>query len=148
MIPLVSRTWAAWLVPLALTLAGCGDSDPVALGPDTPEPDAIDTTAPSAPTSIRLRAMYHQLFLDWAPSPEQDVVGYVVYRSLDRGATWAPVTGTLAGTTFQDQPWGRVYYRVAAVDTSANQGAFSSVVGYTAPRGGPKLLLTPADPLS
>ena len=130
--PQNGRTWAAWILPVALMIAGCGDSDPMS-------PNPIDTTPPSVPAAVELSALYDHLEVTWAPNAEADLAGYVVSRSLDDGATWTPVSATpFTENTFEDGKYPLVQYRVAAVDASSNQSAFSSAVGYRAPNDRPK----------
>jgi hypothetical protein len=131
--PQNGRTWAAWILPLALTFAGCGDSDPAS--PNQP----IDTTPPSVPAAVELFARHDFLEVTWAPNAEADLAGYVVARSLDDGVTWTQVAeAPLTENTFEDGKYPLVQYRVAAVDVASNQSAYSSAVGYRVPNDRPK----------
>ncbi|UCF79682.1 MAG: hypothetical protein JSW03_05430 [Candidatus Eiseniibacteriota bacterium] len=86
--------------------------------------------------------------LSWMPSPDADVVGYYVYRSIDaqdfNAITSTPLsqvsyldTNVLAGVTY--------YYSVTAVDDADNESPISQSVSATAPSGAPSVtrLLAP-----
>jgi hypothetical protein len=122
-----------------LGAGGCGDSTS-----DTVE---VDTTPPSAPSSLALAPDESSLTITWAANSEADLAGYVLERSLDRGQTWAPVSETvLTESSWVDTLRGRADYRVAAVDLSDNQSAYSDTATWIAPSGGPGKI--PANPAS
>lgn len=78
--------------------------------------------------------------LTWNPSPDADVVGYNVYRSIT-GEDYGVLTGALLGeTSYLDTEVlaGMIYYyRVTAVDNSDNESPISQAVSATAPSGAP-----------
>ena len=84
-----------------------------------------DTTAPTAPGSLRAATSGDDVTLDWAASTDEvGVTGYTVHRSTEAGFTpsaatkVADVTGT--GYTDLDRPAGTYYYRVTARDAAGN----------------------------
>lgn len=132
MTPTKSRRWTAWLLPLAVGLAGCGSD---ILAPN----EVVDTTAPSVPVGLGLAASDGILAVTWTPNAEADLAGYVVTRSLDDGVTWTIATTTLlTECEFEEAAPSKVQYRVAAVDVASNQSGFSSSVGYLRPTDRPK----------
>jgi len=94
----------------------------------------VDTTPPSAPTSLAAAAGDGLVELTWNPSPENDVAGYSVYRSGD-GSNYTLVTPLLvSGTGWLDDSVvnGLTYsYFVTATDLSGNQSPASVVVWAT-----------------
>jgi hypothetical protein len=121
----------------ALVAAGCGQTS------DT----EVDTTPPNAPSSLALDPDESSLTISWADNSEVDLAGYVLERSDDRGQTWAPVSGDpLTESSYVDTLHGRADYRVAAVDLSDNQSAYSETATWISPSGGPGKL--PENPAS
>lgn len=104
------------------------ESEPVASRQVTPR----DTTPPGVPTGVSARIGESEALLVWRLSPEPDVAGYFVERSVgldqpyDR-LTQTPVPAgsphwrdtTAAGAT-------RYFYRVVAVDENGNESAPSN----------------------
>jgi fibronectin type 3 domain-containing protein len=99
----------------------------------------VDVYAPSAPILAVPGAAPGRLALFWSASPENDVAGYLVYRSTDpnQPKPWALLTqALLTRTTFTDEnvdPGKTYYYYVIAVDTAGNKSQPSEVVSETAP---------------
>lgn len=141
MTPDFGRTVTALLIPLAIAFAGCGDTEPLTLGPGP------DTTPPAVPTDVVLAEQSDHLEIVWAANAEPDLAGYFVVRSFDSGETWEAVNeAPITETSIEDLKYALVQYRVASVDLSSNQSAYSDAVGYSAPTGGPKNPHTPDDP--
>ncbi|MGH2570610.1 MAG: hypothetical protein ACRDGR_05250, partial [bacterium] len=100
----------------ALVAGGCGQTSET----------VVDTTPPNAPSSLALDPDESSLTISWADNSEADLAGYTLERSMDRGQTWAPVTAdVLTESSYVDTLHGRADYRVAAVDLSDNQSAYS-----------------------
>jgi hypothetical protein len=118
-------------VILAFAFVGCGDSGDNTLSfLDDPIPD---TTPPGAPTNLAVSHSGAALLVSWAENTEPDLAGYVLQRSLDRGSSWSSVADSaLTEASFEDNYYTRADYRVAAVDSSANQSAYT-LATYIAP---------------
>ena len=75
--------------------------------------------------------------LSWAPSPERDVAGYVVYRATEAGALARVGSTTVPTTVFVDRdvPPGPYRYAVTARDAGAraNESARSNEVTVSVP---------------
>ncbi|MCS4193549.1 surface protein [Salinibacter ruber] len=91
-----------------------------------------DVTPPSVPSGLTATAGGREVSLDWDANTEADLVGYRLYRDTTTFADTTeatPVTDTLVtGTSFTDTdlPAGtKQHYRIAAVDTAANQSGLS-----------------------
>ena len=100
----------------------------------------VDIYPPSAPGGISIVAAPGKLSMFWAPNPESDIAGYLVYRSIDRNTpidNWTVLTSTVwTRTTFTDQnvePGKTYYYYLRAVDTSGNKSEPSEIVSETVP---------------
>ena len=96
-----------------------------------------DTTPPSAPANLVAIPSEGSVRLSWSPSPEADLVGYVVYRAAP-GAEFARVGSTRAPTTVftdRDVPSGDQRHVVTAVDGAArpNESAPSNETRVTVP---------------
>ncbi len=102
---------------VALNAVGCSN--------DSATSPVVDTVAPSpvldvdaavvTPTSVEVT---------WAASPEADVVGYRVFRSVNGlAATLAVTVGTTDWTDSAVQLGSAYVYEVAAVDQAGNEGA-------------------------
>ena len=86
-----------------------------------------DTTAPSAPGSLRGSFLGGALLLRWAASG--DDVGIAGYRiSLDGTSLRTTRAGTLAATTIGFRPVGRSVYTLTAFDAAGNESAASTPV--------------------
>ncbi len=117
----------------AFAVAGCTTDNPVAAL------SGLDATAPGAPTSLQAEARDGALVLSWDASADADVAGYNVYRYQPDPArensyvkvNSAIITGTeyLVADAGAEASW----YRVKAVDTSANSSAASGALQATAP---------------
>jgi beta-glucanase (GH16 family) len=88
---------------------------------------SVDTTPPSAPTSVVASGGDAQVTLGWSANAESDLAGYRVYRNGVR-------VGSPTTTSFTDSGLsnGTSYtYYVTAVDTSGNESAHSATVSAT-----------------
>ncbi len=73
------------------------------------------------------------LQLTWTANPETDIAGYKIYRSTNAASGFALVTQA-TGTSFTDTGLtnGTIYYyKIAAVDTAAQESGSSAVVSAT-----------------
>ncbi|SNS27311.1 hypothetical protein SAMN05421770_101289 [Granulicella rosea] len=72
--------------------------------------------------------------LSWAPSLEDDLAGYVVYRRADNSQAWTRLTPEpIEPTSFEDKttPGASFHYRVTAVDQTGNESKPSGEVRAT-----------------
>jgi endoglucanase len=96
-----------------------------------------DPNPPGAPTGLSVTSVdSDSITLDWNDNPESDLSKYRIYRSRSGGFT--PGSGTHAGDSLSSsyadtelEPRTTYYYRVCAVDTSANESPPSSEVSGT-----------------
>lgn len=89
---------------------------------------AIDTFPPSVPASITALAGPDSIEVSWQRSPESDLKGYYVYRSVNGGALERQ-GGLVSVPTFSDRnvEHGKTYrYEVSAVDQKNNESAKSA----------------------
>ncbi len=86
-----------------------------------------DSVAPVMPGNLSATGSLSGISLSWTVNTENDMAGYYVYRSTSASGPWTKLTGSLlTSTNFFDTtaPVGASsYYRVTAVDTSANESA-------------------------
>mgnify|MGYP003672518331 CR=1 FL=1 len=90
---------------------------------------AIDTTAPSAPTSVSAKDEFEQATISWVNPTVDDFSHVDVYGSNSSGSGFALI-GTSAGTTFTEPELGTGvtrYYKLKAVDYTGNASGFSGV---------------------
>lgn len=76
---------------------------------------------PASPVITRVAAGNHQLAVSWTPSPEPNVVGYRVWRSVDGGATYALVANPAPDVhAYTDTGLvnGTYWYKVEAISDS------------------------------
>jgi hypothetical protein len=90
-------------------------------------------TPPSAPIELIVSSRtINSLELIWAPNPEQDVTGYIVFRSLTMNGTFKSVsTELITETQFIDTNLVEntiYYYKLKAVDDAELASEFSEVV--------------------
>jgi hypothetical protein len=81
-----------------------------------------DIFPPSVPASVTALAAPNSIEVSWQRSPEADLKGYLVYRSVNGGA-FEPIGSMLNLPTFSDLQveHGKTYaYRIAAVDQKNN----------------------------
>lgn len=99
-----------------------------------------DTFPPAAPDAVTVAASPNEISIFFASNLENDIAGYVVYRSTDREAaleTWIPMNEELLKTnTYRDDrvETGKTYfYFVIAIDTRGNKSVASEIVSDTVP---------------
>ena len=93
------------------------------------ETSAIDTTAPSAPTSVSAKDEFEQATVSWVNPTVDDFSHVDVYGSNSSGSGFALI-GKSAGTTFTEPELGTGvtrYYKLKAVDYTGNASVYSSV---------------------
>jgi len=94
---------------------------------------ALDVTPPVQLTGLTAFSGHARNRLSWDASIAPDLAGYNVYRDTSAGGAFATkVNGALiAATTYDDTTYGAegvvYYYKVTAVDTSANESVKSDV---------------------
>ncbi len=89
-----------------------------------PGPDA---SPPAQPQQLSAARSDHGAVLQWQPCPDEDLVGYHVYRAEDHG--WRKVSGApciWASYVDRDPPARGCCYAVAAVDIAANTSSMSA----------------------
>ena len=109
----------------AIAEAAAGDVDCAALKGGAPVPESV---APRASPSIRAQPGIATVRVSWAPSPDDDVLGYRVERAPRAGGPWTRLTAEPVRSPFFDATVvnGRTYrYSVVPVDTVGNVGARS-----------------------
>ncbi len=87
-----------------------------------------DIFPPSVPASITALAAPNSIEVSWQRSPEPDLKGYLVYRSVN-GGSYQPLGGLITLPTFSDHAveHGKTYgYEVSAVDQKHNQSEKSA----------------------
>ena len=90
-----------------------------------------DTTPPAAPTDLTATADDTSISLDWADNGEHDLASYSVYRSTTSGSGYARIASDLTTSAYTDAAVSdgvTHYYIVTAVDTAANESAYSAEV--------------------
>jgi fibronectin type 3 domain-containing protein len=100
----------------------------------------VDTFAPSAPAAITLAAAPNTISVFWAINPENDVIGYRLYRSEDDSlplVKWMLLTPDVwTRNTFQDtrvESGKRYFYRLTAIDKFGNISGPSASVSEVVP---------------
>ena len=118
---------AVGLAALALAAQGCGTNSTLA-----PTSQSLDSTAPAAPSLVHSVKVPGGVALTWQANSEADIAGYEIYRfapSPERDNAYVKVTSTLVtGTEWLagDPVTCDGYYRVKAIDTSANASPAST----------------------
>ena len=99
-----------------------------------------DIFPPSPPSALTIAASTNTISIFFASNPENDVIGYKIYRSTDQTlpmTDWALITPQLLTTnTFQDlnvESGKTYYYYLTAVDKFGNISEISEVVSETVP---------------
>ena len=84
-----------------------------------------DTRVPATPTGLTAAPEGAGARLNWTPNTETDLTGYLIYRATGTSSTYETLTANpITTTTYLDPaltPGTDYRYRIAAVDTSANQ---------------------------
>ena len=92
----------------------------------------LDLTPPAPPTGLTVLSLDREsgvAGLAWSTSPEEDIRGYKVYRSLNEGP-WTPITVVGQGQVYTDRTVpaeGRVTYVVTAYDRAGNESLQSNI---------------------
>ena len=110
-----------YTVTAAKSLAESLPSKPV-------EITATDIFPPSVPASIAALAGPGSVEVSWQRSPESDLKGYYVYRSVD-GSPFTRVDGLLTVPTYSDKDvqHGKTYrYEISSIDEKGNESAKSA----------------------
>jgi len=97
------------------------------------EVNDADTFAPSVPASITALAGPDTIEISWSRSPEPDLKGYFLYRSLN-GTDWEKQADLLTLPTYSDRKveHGKTYrYSVSAIDQNNNESARSAIAEVT-----------------
>lgn len=130
--------------------SGSGINGTLTNGPRVFPGMITDLISPAAPTGLAFSAVYDGRFdLSWNASPESDLAGYQLYRSLASpvDTSGAPINGAslLTSTSFADgglQNGVTYYYALVAVDQSGNRSAASTEIsGAPSASSGAALLL-------
>lgn len=116
------------------------DGQPVeSLNSNTIEVKPRDIFAPSPPSGVTIAAAPNNLSIFFAINSEKDIIGYRVYRSLDRElpfSKWTLLTENLLTTnTFQDitvESGKKYFYFIQAVDKTGNVSEPSDIISETA----------------
>ncbi|MFD0713688.1 transglycosylase domain-containing protein [Paenibacillus sp. GCM10027626] len=108
-------------------------------GKDAPskiDPRGDDGRAPSPPANVRFDQSNGTSRVTFSSSPENDVVGYRLYRSLNQSGYAKVGSSILAGegTQFTEEVSANGYtYYVTAVDVAGRESAPSAIVGAAPP---------------
>ena len=122
------RTYVYAVQAVRSELAESVRSEPSATVEATP----VDLTPPSAPGNLVAVPSETAVRLAWDPSPEEDVLGYLVYRATSPSAEYVRLTpAAISGTLYIDRTVerGKTYrYAVTAVDRAraANESTRST----------------------
>jgi chitodextrinase len=112
-------------------------------------PSAADVEPPSGTSDLAVTAVAPtQIGLGWSPATDNAAVaGYRIERCRNEGCSSFVQVGTSTGLSFTDGSLilGATYrYRVRAVDSAQNLGAYSNIVSATATGSGSDTLLPSA----
>lgn len=96
----------------------------------------VDLVAPAVPKNLTATSGSADISIVWTASVDADVEGAWVYRGTTPGGPYVKINSVLDYRTalFHDyglQPLTRYYYRISAVDSSANESAQSSELATT-----------------
>lgn len=117
------------------------DGSPVeSLESDIIEVKPVDVFPPTAPTSLTIAAAPNAISLFFPVNPENDVIGYLIFRSTDSAIPkekWEVLTPKpIPANTYKDEsvePGKTYYYFVRAVDKFGNVSEPSEVVSEKLP---------------
>lgn len=89
-----------------------------------------DVFAPTAPLMVTAIAESGKITLNWQPSPEKDVLGYYIFRSIRKESAFLPLNSDpVSVTTYVDilpaNAKNNFVYKVVAVDSSYNRSSMS-----------------------
>jgi subtilase family serine protease/flagellar hook assembly protein FlgD len=118
----------------------------------------VDDAAPSAPVLLSATATGNAVYLEWQPSPEPDVLGYIVFRngsvaSAPGGSAGSSITASLLppGTTsYVDAalPDGVYTYEVQAYDRALNASGLSNSLSAEIETEAPRATIASPEPLA
>lgn len=120
---------AYWFAVSAYDLSG-NESDRSDYAEATPNA-AEDTVPPAVPGGLGAVSGNGEIALFWTANIEEDLDGYIVYRSTDGGATWDGGTeiGPAASYTVTGLTPGHTYtFAVTAIDASGNESDKSAAI--------------------
>ena len=113
-----------------LAVVGYDTAAKLAGGSVTPAP--APTTAPAAPTGLKVLTDSSKVNLSWSANTETDVAGYNIYRSATSGGPYTQLTGSrVTGTSYTDTTVtnGKTYYyMIRAGNTSGLSSGNSNEV--------------------
>jgi hypothetical protein len=107
-----------------------------------------DNTPPAPVAGLSATPGPQGILLNWSPSPEPDVAGYIIYRGYEGGELSALTDVLIQTTSYVDMELiaGVTYsYAVTATDSFGNESAVAQSASATAPSVGPAMtrLLAP-----
>lgn len=111
-------------VALLFVLASCGSDETTIT--------TVDTTPPVAPVGMTLGSESNEVRISWTANAEPDLAGYNVYSSGQEEGPFRKVNEDLLLCPWcYDTPTTMeiTYYKVAAVDESGNESAYSNIMG-------------------
>jgi fibronectin type 3 domain-containing protein len=102
--------------------------------------EVYDNDPPGLPANIAITADTGRILLSWTPGKEDDLKGYLVFRSLDPSSaeSFVKLTPTALGVnTFTDllpaNARNRFYYFLVSVDSTGNKSTHSMIVSARMP---------------
>jgi hypothetical protein len=113
------------LAGLIIFAGACGKEDNLGL-------PTVDTVPPAPPVGVQIQSGTELVAVRWSENAESDLAGYRVYKSSDKSGPFNQVSEELVYCPwFYDEvlPMEMTFYKVTAVDQSANESAFSQLVG-------------------
>ncbi len=90
----------------------------------------VDIFPPAVPSAVAALAGPESIELSWQRSPESDLAGYIIYRSVDNGP-WERLPGMVNLPSFSDRTveHGKTYrYEITSIDKKNNESAKSEAV--------------------
>jgi hypothetical protein len=102
----------------ALIVAGCGSASKTTSPGDTVPPAAITGLSSGFVPGANASVVLH-----WKQSPELDLSGYRVYRSVDGGASTLVASGDVNGFEDTNVSGVSLVYQVSAFDESSNESS-------------------------
>ena len=114
--------------------------------PDTSLPG--DDSPPAPVAGLSATPVPQGILLNWSPSSDPDLAGYVVYRGTSQGELDPLTAQLLSAATYTDTeviPGTTYFYAVTAVDNAGNESAVAQSASATAPAVAPAVtrLLAP-----
>jgi len=97
--------------------------------------NVVDRIPPAPPQELKGKAEPGKILLSWIPNKEEDLAGYRVFRSMEKGSKHYQLLNQEPSKqaafvheppkTASDNPF---FFKIKAVDTSGNESGFSNVV--------------------